>query len=163
MRRLIPLLLLVVAVAACGSTKHGAPPTTTAAQAPKPGPGHVLYNGGTWAVVLQGSKAIAIHLTGSAWHPDKTGRVKITILGPKSPASRQPQVAVEMTAPSRFVETGLWVDGRELLEKGGGLHPTNVTIYGAPDAPLKAGLHHAVAYGRTATTGTAVSWTFRVV
>ena len=33
----------------------------------------------------------------------------------------------------------LWVDGTELLEKGGGLTPTRGTIYGAPSAPLAHG------------------------
>jgi hypothetical protein len=160
-RRLFPVLLLVAAVAGCGSSRHAA--TTTTAAPPKPGPGKVLYRGGDWAVVLDGTKAAVLHLTGSSWQPDRTGKVKISILGPKASASSRPQVAAELKAPSTFVETGLWVDGRELLEKGGGLGPKDVTIYGAPDAKLASGRHVAVAYGRTATNGTAVAWVFHVM
>ena len=54
------------------------------------------------------------------------------------------------------------MDGQELLEKGGGLTPKRGTIYGAPAAPLRRGMHTAVAYARTATHGHAVAWTFRV-
>ncbi len=67
-----------------------------------------------------------------------------------------------MVATSPLVESGLWVDGTELLEKGGGLAPNRGTIYGAPSAPLSAGKHVAVAYGRTADHATAVAWSFRV-
>jgi hypothetical protein len=56
----------------------------------------------------------------------------------------------------------LWVDGAQLLAKGGGLSPTRGTIYGAPDAPLASGKHVAVAYARTDGHGTAVAWSFRV-
>ena len=56
----------------------------------------------------------------------------------------------------------MWVDGKELPAKGGGLTPTRGTIYGAPGAPLARGTHVAVAYGRTAEHGTAVGWSFRV-
>jgi len=74
-----------------------------------------------------------------------------------------PQVAAELTAPTPLVESGLWVDGVELLEKGGSLSPRRGTIYGAPATPLAKGTHTAVAYARTATQATAVAWTFRVV
>jgi hypothetical protein len=56
----------------------------------------------------------------------------------------------------------LWVDGVELLEKGGGLAPTKGTIYGAPAAPLTKGKHTAIAYARTGTHALAVAWTFSV-
>jgi hypothetical protein len=45
--------------------------------------------------------------------------------------------------------------------KGGGLDPKRGTIYGTTYLPLKPGRHVAIAYGRTATTGTAVTWPFR--
>jgi len=161
-----------VALAGCGGGKHAAA-TTTASAAPKPPPSparvlgggaRTLYEGGAWAVVLRGHTAVAAHLVGGAWKADRSRRVRIAILGPDpgTTAARLPQVAVELRAPARLVEEGLWVDGRELLEKGGGLRPTNLTVYGAPDKPLAPGTHLAVAYGRTQTTGTAIAWTFRV-
>ena len=86
------------------------------------------------------------------------------ISGPKpgSAQPRRPQFAVQLTAPARLVESAIWVDGTQLLVKGGGLKPDQGTIYGALDGPLTKGHHVAVAYGRDATTGTAVAWTFRV-
>ena len=135
---------------------------TTAAAPPKPGPGKVLYQSGGWAVVLDGSTARALRLTADSWRPDTSGRVKISILGPRGIAAATPQVAAELVATSPLVESGLWVDGTELLEKGGGLTPNRGTIYGAPSAPLSAGKHVAVAYGRTADHATAVAWSFRV-
>jgi hypothetical protein len=56
----------------------------------------------------------------------------------------------------------MWVDGEELVVKGGGLRPERGTIYGAPGGALAPGKHVAVAYGRTATHATAVAWTFTV-
>jgi hypothetical protein len=85
----------------------------------------------------------------------------VRILGPEHTATRQPQVAAEISARDDLAETALWVDGKELLVKGGGT-PRKGTIYGTTSAPLAPGSHVAVAYGRTATTGTAVAWTFRV-
>jgi len=162
MRRLA-LLLLVAPLAACGSHK-AAPPQAPASPAHLLGAGaKVLYAGGNWAVVTKGSTAVAAHLVGGSWKADRSGAVKIDILGPRNGAAQIPQVAVELKAHSHLVEEGLWVDGVELLEKGGGLKPENVTVYGAPNAKLKPGKHIAVGYGRTDTHGTAVAWTFTVV
>ena len=70
-------------------------------------------------------------------------------------------MAIEFSSSTPFVESAIWVDGTELLEKGGG-SPTNGTIYGAPAKPLKPGTHVAVGYARTIATGSAVAWTFKV-
>jgi hypothetical protein len=86
----------------------------------------------------------------------------VAILGPKTPAAATPQVAAELSAKAPLVESGLWVDGTELLAKGGGLSPTRGTIYGAPERPLARGPHVAVAYARTNAHAAAVSWSFRV-
>jgi hypothetical protein len=104
-----------------------------------------------------------VHLAKGSWHTDTSGRVKIAILGPKpgSVAPSLPQVAAELRATKPLVETGLWVDGKELVVKGGGA-PTQVTIYGAPASDLAPGRHVAVAYGRTDSTGSARAWSFRV-
>jgi hypothetical protein len=159
MRRL-PLLALVAALAACGGSSHSsAPPTTTAR--PAPGPGDVLYQGTSWSVVLDGTKASVQHLVGGRWRTDRSHNVRISILGPHGKAPRRPQVAAELVGDAPLVESALWVDGRELFEKGGGLNPKRGTIYGAPDAALAPGTHVAVAYARTAQHGAAVAWTFR--
>ncbi len=159
MAKLACLLAVAVIAAGCGSSKPkpSAPPT--------PGPGQVVYQGTEWAVVIDGGKASAQHLVGDAWQPAKQGSVKITVLGPK-PGSKgnatTPQVAASLSAGAELTESALWVDGVELLEKGGGLAPTKGTIYGAPAAPLEKGTHTAIAYARTATQAFAVAWTFSV-
>jgi hypothetical protein len=153
--------LAAVVLAGCGghsTASHG----TTTAVVPKPGPGTVLYQGGSWAVVVDGLHATAQHLVGGSWQPDESGRVHVTILGPHKTAPARPQVAAELSSRSPLVESGLWVDGVELLEKGGGLTPTRGTIYGTTAGPLPSGRHVAVAYGRTSTHGAAIAWVFRV-
>ncbi len=162
--RWIALAALVATLAGCGSSSKAIVTTaaTTTAAAPKPGPGQVLYRAGDWAVVVSGGSARALHLSGGKWRPDTSGLVKVTILGPHGVAPATPQIAAELAAHAPLVESALWVDGTELLEKGGGLTPTRGTIYGAPSAPLAKGKHTAVAYARTADQGTAVAWSFRV-
>jgi ABC-type glycerol-3-phosphate transport system substrate-binding protein len=158
-RRLV-LLLVAVALAGCGgSSKQTA---TTNAAAP-PGPGKTLYAGGDWAVVLDGDQATAFHRVAGTWKADTSGAVKIKILGPDGAVAATPQVAAELSARKPLIESGMWVDGTEMLVKGGGLKPTKGTIYGAPGAPLAKGEHVAVAYARTAEHATAVAWSFRVV
>ena len=107
------LLLLVLLLAACGGGKHAA--TTTVASVPTPGPGTVLYSNPPWAVVLDGDKATALHLVHNTWVPDTSGKVKITVLGPKGVARPTPQVAAELSAKAPLVESALWGDGVELL------------------------------------------------
>lgn len=157
--RRLPLLAFVLVAAACGGTKHAA--TTQATQAPPPG--DVVYQGTSWAVALSGTKAIAYHLAGGKWVADKSGDPKLDILGPKpgSSAASIPQVAFQATAKTDLVDTAMWVDGVEVLGKGGGLTPKRGTIYGAPAKPLKAGAHLAIAYARDAHHGNAVAWAFR--
>src|SRR6476659_223874 len=164
--RRLPLVLMLLLLAGCGSSKQSAT-TTAAAPAERPSPtsavdGTVLYQGGDWAVVTSGNDAVALRFRNGAWHPDRTKTVKISFLGPDSPAPARPQVAAELRAPTKLAESALWVDGVELLEKGGGLTPTRGTIYGAPSADLAPGEHLAVAYARTATTDTGVPRVFVV-
>jgi hypothetical protein len=122
-----------------------------------------LYSGGGWTVALEGGKAEVLHYVGSKWVVDRSHGVKIEILGPapgKRSLANPPQVAITMHSTTPLVESALWVDGNRLLEKGGGT-PTNGTIYGAP-LKLTPGTHTAVGYARTASSGSAVAWTFTV-
>lgn len=154
MARLALILALALIAAGCGSSsaKESSPP------------GDPVFQGTAWAVTLDGGKATAYHLVDGEWQADRSGAVKIDVLGPDPgrKAAATPQVAVEMSAGAALAESGLWVDGTELLEKGGGLTPTRGTIYGAPAAPLAKGKHTAIAYARTATHAFAVAWTFSV-
>ncbi len=158
--RAVAFVSLVAILAGCGGSSKQVAATTTTTQ--KPGPGRVLYQSAGWAVVLAGGRARALRLSGGSWRPDTSGAVKVSILGPRGVAAATPQVAAELSAKAPLVESGLWVDGTELLEKGGGLTPTRGTIYGAPDGALAPGTHTAVAYGRTANHAAAVAWSFRV-
>jgi len=165
-RRLLLLALTAFVLAACGGSKDTATTTATTVEAGDPaaaaGGGTTLYHGGDWAVVVDGDKAVALHLAGGEWQPDRTGRVKVQVLGPKPVSTPTPQVAAQLSASTPLVESGLWIDGVELLAKGGGLAPTRGTIYGAPDGKLAKGRHLAVAYARTATAATAVARPFVV-
>jgi hypothetical protein len=166
-RLLAVLFVLSIALSGCGGSSNEAATTgsttnTVSDPAAAAGGGKTLYRGGDWAVVVDGSKAVALHLSGGEWQPDRTGRVKVEFLGPKGIAAPIPQVAAELTAPTQLVESGLWVDGVELVAKGGGLSPKRGTIYGAPSAALSPGSHLAVAYARTAAAATAVARAFKV-
>jgi hypothetical protein len=164
-RPALPLLAVTLALSGCGGSSQQA--ATTTAPPPPPaatvGPGaKTLYqatNG--WAVVQEGPRAVALRLVDGTWRPDRSGAVRVKILGPLHTTTPRTQVAVEISARNSLAETGLWVDGQELLEKGGGT-PRKGTIYGTTSKPLEPGAHVAVAYGRTATSATALAWTFRV-
>jgi hypothetical protein len=152
--RLASLLLAGLLLAACGSSgkKQAVPP------------GDVVYQGAEWAVAVDHGKATAYHLANGTWRPDRSGEPKLAILGPK-PGSTQParpQVAFEVTGKTDIADSAVWIDGVEMLGKGGGLTPRRGTIYGAPAPPLEPGTHVVVAYGRTADHANAVTWTFRV-
>ena len=165
MRTFVLVLAIAASVAGCGSSPT-AETTTTGTPPPDPASavegGDTLYHGGAWAVVVKGNTAVALHLAGGEWQPDHTGRVKVTFLGPKGTVTPVTQVAAELSAKSPLVESGLWVDGSELLAKGGGLTAKRGTIYGATSGGLSPGKHLAVAYARTATAATAVARVFRV-
>ena len=165
MLKLVPVLLVAAAATGCGSATTS-PTTTTTAPPPDPaaavGGGETLYQGGAWAVVVKGDSAVALHLVGGEWEPDRSGKVKVSFLAPKGTVAPISQVAAELSARTSLVESGLWIDGAELLEKGGGLTTKRGTIYGAPSSALARGKHLAIAYARTATAATAVARVFHV-
>jgi hypothetical protein len=175
-------VLALLLLAGCGGSSKTTSTSTTTAAAPNPsdamralivkdpslaGKVETLYESSGWAVVQSHAPgkahAVVFRLIGNHWVPDKSGKVTLTILGPQpgAMATKLPQVAIQFSAKTPFVESGLWVDGLELVEKGGG-SPTRGTIYGAPAASLKAGEHVAVGYARTALSGHAVAWVFNV-
>jgi ABC-type glycerol-3-phosphate transport system substrate-binding protein len=180
-RRLSLAALGAIALAGCGGGSKSTTSTVTTTATPGPaaamraliaknpelaGDVEVLYATADWAVV-QSSKGSAAHAVvfrnvNGTWVADRSGRVKVDVLGPQpgSTAPKLPQVAIGVTSKLPFVDSGLWVDGKELFEKGGG-SATQGTIYGAPTKPLKPGIHVAVGYARNIANGTAVAWVFR--
>ena len=177
-------VLAVTLLAGCGGSSKTTSTSTTSTSVAIPNPAtamralivkdpalagkvETLYESSGWAVVQTHApgkaNAVVFRLVGNKWVPDRSGTVKLTILGPQpgAMAAKLPQIAVQFSGKSPFVESGLWVDGTELLEKGGG-SPTRGTIYGAPATNLKPGEHVAVGYARTALSGSAVAWVFKV-
>ena len=182
--RLALIVVAVVALAGCGGGSKSATTTTTTTTTPgKAGPAaamqkliatdpslagtvKVLFDTGDWAVVQSSrgstAHAVAFRNANGTWAPDRSGKVKVVILGPQpgSTAPPLPQVAIEVNSRLPFVDSGLWVDGKELYEKGGG-SATKGTIYGAPPKALAPGTHVAVGYARNLVNGTAVAWVFK--
>lgn len=161
------LVLSVIVLAGCGGSSNQKTTTATTAASPAAAVGtgaKTIYQGDLWAVVADGTKAVALRHVGNVWKPDRSGGVKIDILGPKPGSTVAPvtQVAAELSAKTDLADSAIWIDGAEVLTKGGGLTPTRGTIYGSSTAPLTKGRHQAIAYGRTATTATAVAWSFTV-
>jgi hypothetical protein len=161
-KRIVVLALVALVAGGCGKSRSVPKAAPDPAQAVGAG-ATTLYHGSEWAVVTRREHAWALHLAGGRWRVDRSGRVAIRILGPQpgGHAAPMPQVAVELVAPTRLVDSALWVDGTELQTKGGG-SPTRGTIYGAPSATLARGKHVAVGYARTATTASVVAWSFTV-
>jgi hypothetical protein len=179
--RRLAFLAAAIALAGCGGGSKSTTSTTTTTAQPNVaaamkaliakhpelgGTVRVLYSTPTWAVVQSSrggtAHAVAFEWNGKEWAADQTKQVKVDILGPQ-PGSTAPalaQVAIEISSKLPFVDSGLWIDGKELFEKGGG-SPTKGTIYGAPTKALKPGTHVAVGYARTIADGTAVAWVFK--
>ncbi|HEY5295929.1 MAG TPA: hypothetical protein VIJ70_10690 [Gaiellaceae bacterium] len=163
----LPVVVFAVALAGCGGSSTQKQTTTAAAANPAAAVGagaKTIYQGDLWAVVADGAKAVALRHVGDVWKPDRSGSVKIDILGPKPGSTVAPvtQVAAELSAKTDLADSAIWIDGTEVLTKGGGLTPTRGTIYGSSAAPLTKGKHQAIAYGRTASTASAVAWSFSV-
>ena len=153
-RSILLLLILVVALAGCGPKPKGPGPLL--------GKGAVvIYQSNGWAVVVDGSKVVAAHLVKGTWTADRSGKVKVELLGPASGRGPTPQVAAQLTSKTPLVESSLWIDGDLISVQGGGT-PTRGTIYGMPTSPVFPGKHLEVAYARTATHATAVARVFDV-
>jgi hypothetical protein len=160
---LLPLLVLTVALGACGGgSKHAATTsttTTTTATVPDPGTAmaalikqhaavkgvvRTLYLTPAWAVVESvgpaRATALAFRLENGTWVADRSGKVKLQILGPQaaSTTTAKPAVALKFMTTSPSIESALWIDGSELVERGGGT-PTRGTISGSPLHPLAPG------------------------
>lgn len=153
-RSLLLLSLLVVVLAGCGSKPKG--PGTLLGKGAV-----VIYQSNGWAVVVNGSKAVAAHLVSGTWTADRSDQVKVELLGPARGPGPTPQVAAQLTSKTPLVESSLWIDGQVIQVQGGGT-PTRGTIYGMPTTPVFPGKHLEVAYARTATSGTAVARVFTV-
>ena len=178
MRRAV-LVLAVLALAGCGGSKHAATTSTGAATASGPPAAELRRLLGTstatvraaggrwwvaWAVVGGRARTGVLERGPGGWRSVAGAAIGWTPLGPQpgGHAAAVPQVAVEIKAPSPIVDTALWVDGRPIDTRGGGLTTKLITIYGAPAAPLGTGRHVVVAFARAGTTASAAAWLFTV-
>jgi hypothetical protein len=157
-RRLL-ILLAVLAVAGCGSSKQTAPegfPDGATVQR------HDL--GGGWEIVwaTEGETGYAtMERDGDA--VPATG-LTLRVLGPASgeTVGSIPQVAAAIKAASAISDYTLLVDGAPLDAKSGGLSQDDISVYGAPVSSLSSGRHVAVAAARAGESAAATAWVFTV-
>jgi hypothetical protein len=145
-RRVLPLLVLLVVLAGCGGGGAKEPSWDL---------------GGGWKLswTAAGSDA-RIEKDGK---PVDAGGIRIGILGPKRGATvgAIPQVAVEVQAPQAVTQVAVLVDGTPLDVKSGSFG-TATTVYGAPASSLSPGRHVAVAAAQVGESAAAVAWPFTV-
>jgi hypothetical protein len=108
--------------------------------------------------------AAVMRLEHGRWRADLLSPVKVRPLGPSQGTRVGPvmQAAAEVAAPVAVSDGAIWVDGRAIAGKSGGIDPEHVTFYGQPLRPLARGRHVAVAFARAGNQAGAVAWTFSV-
>ena len=110
-----------------------------------------------------GAKAFgtALRLDGQEWSVELGGPVRIEAVRPEpgERVMRRTQVAAEVKAGAPIEDAGLWLDGRALPARGGGLTNRAITMF-ADTGTLEPGRHAAVAFAATASHATAYAWPF---
>jgi hypothetical protein len=107
--------------------------------------------------------AFVLHYANGGWRRLPTGKVGVRILGPdagSTSSQRVLQVAAELSAPTRIMQAGLWVDGHAIPGDPKG-SPTRFTVYG-PTPRLARGAHTAAAFAEAGGAALVKLWTFRV-
>jgi hypothetical protein len=107
--------------------------------------------------------SFVLHFDGSRWRRLPTGKVNVRILGPDAGSTSSAhilQVAAELSAPTKIVQAGLWVDGHAVPGEPVG-SSKRFTIYG-PTPRLARGLHTAAAFAEAGGAARVKLWTFRV-
>jgi hypothetical protein len=106
--------------------------------------------------------AAALRLEHGRWRVEAADPLRIRPLRP-DPAERlrrpRTQLAAEFKARDAISEAGLWLDGRAVPTRAGGLGPSYFTAYGE-SGTLEPGRHSVVAFASTARDARAVAWTF---
>jgi hypothetical protein len=157
--RRLPILLAVLAVAGCGSSKQAVPKGfPEGAQLER----HDL--GGGWEIVwaTEGQRGYAaVEREGDV--VPATG-MTVRVLGPRpgETVGTIPQVAAAIEASSSISDYTLLVDGTPLDAKSGGLRQDDISVYGAPVSSLSSGRHVAVAAARAGESAAATAWVFTV-
>jgi hypothetical protein len=109
-----------------------------------------------------GAYAAALRLERGRWHVEAADPLRIRPLRP-NPAERlrrpRTQLAAEFKARDPISDAGIWLDGRAVPTRAGGLGRSYFTAYGE-SGPLEPGRHWVVAFASTARDARAVAWTF---
>lgn len=103
----------------------------------------------------------ALRIDRRRWTVELGGPIRVEAVRPE-PGERvttRTQIAAEVKAGARIEEAGLWLDGRALPARGGGLEPDALTMF-AESGDLAPGRHSAVAFTSTARNAVALAWTF---
>jgi hypothetical protein len=87
-------------------------------------------------------------------------RIRPILPDPGETVDERTQVAAEFRAPSAILEAGLWVDGRAVPARSGGVSPSYVTIF-SEVGHLQLGSHSTVAFVLTDEDAGALAWPFR--
>lgn len=105
--------------------------------------------------------ATALRLDGQEWSVELGGPIRIEAVRPEpgERVTRRTQVAAEVKAGAAIEDAGLWLDGRALPARGGGLTNRALTMF-ADTGTLETGRHSAVAFAATASHATAYAWAF---
>jgi hypothetical protein len=107
--------------------------------------------------------AFTLRYSNGSWRRLPTGKVVVRILGPDAGSTSSQhvlQVAAELSAPSKIVQAGLWVDGRAVAGEPAG-SDRRFTVYG-PTPRLASGVHTAAAFALAGGAARVKLWTFRV-
>jgi hypothetical protein len=149
-RRVLPLLVLLVALAGCGGGGSKVPPGYES---------HDLGDGWLLLWKADGSDA-KLQRNGE---DVAAGGIAIRPLGPEpgETVGGIPQVAAEFSSPRAIENASLFVDGTALDTKEGGT-TVRQTLYGAPASSLSSGRHVVVAAARAGESAAARAWTFSV-
>ncbi len=158
-RRLLPLLAVVLLAACGGSSKPSAPQGFPAGVDVQ-----TRGLGGDWKILwaTRGGRAYAaVERDGS---PVAANGLTVRALGPDpgETVGSIPQVAAAIKAATAIEDYSLLIDGEPLDAKSGGLSQRDISIYGAPVSSLSPGRHVAVAAARAGDSGAAAAWVFTV-
>lgn len=106
--------------------------------------------------------AAAVRLEEGEWLLELGAPIRIRPLRPDpgETVHTRTQVAAEFKAPSAILEAGLWIDGRAVPARGGGVSPSYLTVF-AEVRELRAGAHSTVAFVLAGEDAGALAWPFR--
>ncbi len=106
--------------------------------------------------------AAALRLENGNWLIELGGPIRIRALvpDPGESVAALVHVAAEFKAPTAISEAGLWLDGRAVPAKGGGVSASYLTVFGEA-GELAFGAHSMVAFVVAGDEAAALAWPFQ--